>query len=197
MLIYLHGFRSSPLSFKARIIAERLAAQGRGAMFACPQLPPSPHEAVALVRAQFAPGPDDTLVGSSLGGYYATWLAEAHGCRAVLLNPAVQPGRDLAPYVGALQMYHSNEPFEFRASHVAELRALEAPAITHPERYFLVAAKGDEVIDWRDMVARYPGVETLLLEGSDHGLSDFASYCDRVIAFARLAGSDPEMKRPD
>ena len=187
MLIYLHGFRSSPLSFKGRIIAERLAAQGRSAEFACPQMPPSPRAAIALVRAQFALGPADTLVGSSLGGYYATWLAEAHGCRAVLLNPAIHPARDLAPYVGPLQMYHSDEPFEFQASYVEELHALAPPPITRPERYFLIAAKGDEVIDWRDMVARYAGVETLLLEGSDHGLSDFADYCDRVIAFARGA----------
>lgn len=184
MLIYLHGFRSSPLSFKARIIAGQLAAAGRSAEFACPQLPPSPRAAIALVRAQFSPGPDDTLIGSSLGGYYATYLAEAHGCRAVLLNPAIHPARDLGPYIGPLPMYHSDEMFEFRASYIDELRELETPRITRPERYFLVAAKGDEVIDWRDMVTRYAGVETLLLEGSDHGLSDFADYCPRVIAFA-------------
>ncbi len=184
MLIYLHGFRSSPLSFKARIIAERLAAAGRSAEFACPQLPPSPRAAIELVRTRFKPGVGDTLIGSSLGGYYATYLAEAHGCRAVLLNPAIHPGRDLAPYVGLLPMYHSDEIFEFQASYIDEMRELETVRITRPERYFLVAAKGDEVIDWRAMVARYAGVETLLLEGSDHGLSDFADYCERVIAFA-------------
>lgn len=191
MLIYLHGFRSSPLSFKARIIAERLAARGCADAFACPQLPISPRAAIALVREQFAPGPQDTLVGSSLGGYYATALAEAHGCRAVLLNPAIHPARDLAPYVGPLLNYHTDEPFEFLARHVEELRALAPPAITRPQRYFLVAAKGDELIDWRDMLARYPGVETLLLEGSDHGLSDFADYCERVLAFAGLATAPP------
>jgi predicted esterase YcpF (UPF0227 family) len=81
-------------------------------------------------------------------------------------------------------MYHSDELFEFQASYIDEMRELETMRITRPERYFLVAAKGDAVIDWRDMVARYAGVETLLLEGSDHGLSDFADYCERVVAFA-------------
>lgn len=192
MLIYLHGFRSSPLSFKARIIAQRLAERGLGALFACPQLPASPAAAIARVRESFPLGAADTLVGSSLGGYYATALAQAHGCRAVLLNPAIHPARDLAPYVGQLQMYHSDESFEFHASYIDELIGLTPPAITLPERYLLIAAKGDELIDWRHMVARYPGAETLLLEGSDHGMSDFETHCERVLAFAKLHGSDPD-----
>ena len=97
MILYLHGFRSSPRSFKARLIAERLQARGRCAEYHCPQLPASPRDAIALVSrimSRFSPN-DVALIGSSLGGYYATWLAEKSGCRAVLLNPAVKPLRDL------------------------------------------------------------------------------------------------------
>ncbi len=185
-LVYLHGFRSSPQSFKARILAERLRALGLDERFACPQLPASPAAAVALVEREIAPGPQDTLVGSSLGGYYATWLAERSGARAVLLNPAIDPARDLAPYVGELRGYHDDRPFRFEATYLDELRALRAGALRDSRRYLLVAAKGDEVLDWREMIARYPGVRTLLLEGGDHGLTDFRSLADEVLAFAGL-----------
>lgn len=189
-LIYLHGFRSSPQSFKARLLAERLAALGHAERFACPQLPASPAAAVEQVLAQIAPVSGDTLVGSSLGGYYATWLAERCGARAVLLNPAVAPARDLVAHVGAQRMYHSDEAFVFEPAYLEELRRLEVPAITRPQRYLLVAAKGDELLDWREMVAKYPGVPTILLEGGDHGLSDFAgALLERVLAFAGFAGN--------
>ena len=186
-LIYLHGFRSSPQSFKARLLAERMQVMGRQGEFICPQLPPSPRAAMELVLGQIAPTRQDTLVGSSLGGLYATWLAERVGCRAVLLNPAVQPARDLKEYNGPRTMFHSDEPFEFRDEYLDEMRALQIERITGPERYFLIAAKGDELLDWREMVGHYPGAKLHLLEGSDHGLSDFADYIDEVLAFAGSA----------
>ena len=183
MLIYLHGFRSSPRSAKASLLAERMRTLGRAADFVCPQLPPSPFGALELVK-KLAPQPRDTLVGSSLGGFYATWLAEKTGARCVLLNPAVDPADGLQRYVGVQKMFHSDEPFEFKDEHVAELRALTVGAITFPARYFLIAAKGDELLDWRDMVAHYPGARHKVLEGSDHGLADFPDYLDEVLEFA-------------
>ncbi|HYF58119.1 MAG TPA: YqiA/YcfP family alpha/beta fold hydrolase [Burkholderiaceae bacterium] len=188
MLVYLHGFRSSPSSFKARLLAERMAALGRAAEFACPQLPVSPREAIALVESSFALGPGDTLVGSSLGGCYATRLAERHGCRAVLLNPATRPAAGLARYLGPQTMFHDpSRSFELRAEHLDELREIEVRAITRPERYFLVAATGDELLDWREMVAAYPGARHRVVEGGDHGLSDFAEHLDEVLGFAGVA----------
>ena len=193
MILYLHGFRSSPHSFKARLLAERLHALGRGDDYLCPQLPPSPAAAIALAQSLIASQPPErlTLIGSSLGGYYATWLAEQTGCRAVLLNPAVAPPQDLAKYVGTTTAWHSGEPFEFKPGYIDELRSLAVPRISRPERYFLVAATGDEVLDWRDMVAHYPGAKQLIIQGSDHGLSDFASQIDAVLAFCDAAPETP------
>jgi predicted esterase YcpF (UPF0227 family) len=189
MLIYLHGFRSSPSSFKARMIGERMAALGRAADYACPALPVSPREAIELVERTWRLGGADTLVGSSLGGCYATRLAERHGCRAVLLNPATRPADGLARYLGPQTMYHDpSHAFELLPRHLDELRAIEVAAITRPERYLLVAATGDELLDWRQMVAAYPGARHRVIEGSDHGLSDFAAHLDEVLAFAGLPG---------
>lgn len=184
-ILYLHGFRSSPHSFKARLIGERLRELGHGDAYLCPQLPASPRAAAQLaleLAGRAAPG-TLAVIGSSLGGYYATWLAERTGCRAVLLNPAVHAPRDLASQVGVSAGYHTGEPFEFRPEYIDELQALDVGPVTRPERYFLLAATGDEVLDWREMVARYPGARRRVIEGSDHGLSDFAAYMDEVLAF--------------
>jgi predicted esterase YcpF (UPF0227 family) len=196
MILYLHGYRSSPDSFKARMLADEMARRGLSADWRCPQLPPSPRQAVdlamALAREQLAvlaqrgqASPRGlTVIGSSLGGYYAGWLAEQLDCKAVLLNPAVHAARDLATQVGPQTMYHSGAPFEFRAEYVDELAALETAAPTRPERYFLVAATGDELLDWREMRDRYAGCRQRIVQGSDHGLSDFAVWMPEVLEFA-------------
>lgn len=187
MLLYLHGFRSSPASFKARLLAERMARLGRSSGYACPQLPVSPREAIALVERGWTLGPADTLVGSSLGGCYATRLAERHGCRAVLLNPATRPAAGLAKYVGPQTMFHdASVSFELTPTHLDELREIEVGTVTRPARYFLIASTGDELLDWRDMVAFYPGARHTVIQGSDHGMSDFADHLDAVLAFAGI-----------
>jgi len=186
MLIYVHGFRSSPRSFKAQMLSQRMQAAGLADQYACPALPVSPREAIESIQQQFSLTAADTLVGSSLGGYYATWLAEQSGCRVVLLNPAIYPVRDLAPYVGPLRTYHDDQPMEFKAEYLEELKAISVSGMTQANRYCLIAAKGDELLDWREMLARYPEAQTRLIEGSDHGMSDFAEHIDTVFAFAGL-----------
>ncbi|WP_373981130.1 esterase [Achromobacter sp. JD417] len=191
MILYLHGFRSSPDSFKARMMAGTMAERGLNEAWACPQLPASPREAIDLAmgmareRLANADSPRElTVIGSSLGGFYATWIAEQLGCKAVLLNPAVNAARDLATQVGEHHMYHSGAPFVFLPEYVAELAAIHAPRITQPDRYFLVAATGDEVLDWREMRDRYAGCRQRIVQGSDHGLSDFADWMPEVLEFA-------------
>jgi len=193
MILYLHGFRSSPQSFKATLMARAMAERGLAQLWRCPQLPASPREAARLAGDEAgrllaaSPGGDParlTVVGSSLGGYYATWLAERLGCRAALLNPAVHPARDLAAHVGAQRSYHGDEPFLFRPEYLDELLALQAGPLADPGRYFLLACTGDEVLDWREMAARYAGCRQRIVEGGDHGISDFARWLPEVLAFA-------------
>ena len=188
MILYLHGFRSSPLSMKSRLLAAQMQALGRGAEWLCPQLPASPKLAIeqALFLVKNVPPAELTIIGSSLGGYYATWLAEQLGCRAVLLNPAIVPLLDLEQHVGVSTEFHSDKPFEFKREYIDELRAFAVPAITQPQRYFLIAATGDEVLDYRDMLAHYQGAQQIVIEGSDHGISEFANYVADVLAFAGI-----------
>lgn len=188
MILYLHGFRSSPASKKATQIRRALQARGRADDYACPQLPASPRAAVgvALAAAQLEDPERLALIGSSLGGYYATYVAEQTGCRAVLLNPAIRPYEDLRAWLGAQPVYFSEETIEMKPEYLDELRAIDTPRITRPERYFLVAATGDELIDWRTMVEKYAGCRQRVIEGSDHALSDFANYLDEVLAFCGI-----------
>jgi len=188
-LLYLHGFRSSPRSFKAQRLQAWLAAHRPEVHWWCPQLPPSPREAMALVRRGIAGWPADrsAVLGSSLGGYYATAVAQETGWPAVLLNPAVDPARDLAPYTGELSAFHApEERFVFSATHLDELRMLAVPAITDPGRLYAVIAKGDEVLDWREMAARYAGAQIRLIEGGDHALSDFDDHLPHILRFLKL-----------
>ena len=188
-LLYLHGFRSSPQSAKARRVAAWVQAMRPDLHWWCPQLPPSPREAMAMVEETVREWPASAMavIGSSLGGFYATAVAEHRGCPAVLLNPAVDPARDLAKYIGEQTAFHDPaERFFFRAEFVDELRAITPAAITRPERYLAVIAKGDEVLDWREMSARYAGCRIKLLEGGDHALSDFDTHLPDILHFLQL-----------
>jgi predicted esterase YcpF (UPF0227 family) len=189
-VLYLHGFRSSPQSNKARLLASWMAEHQPDIDWMCPQLPPSPRDAMDIVAGAVLRGPaaETALIGSSLGGWYATVAAERYGCRAVLLNPAIDPARDLARYIGETTHWHDAQRFDFRAEYVDELRALQpAGALTDGQRYFAVIAKGDEVLDWREMTARYDGCRIKLLEGGDHALSDFPHHVADVVGFLGLA----------
>ncbi|WP_284155109.1 YqiA/YcfP family alpha/beta fold hydrolase [Sulfuricystis thermophila] len=209
LILYLHGFTSGPQSKKAQALARRMAERGLADRFLCPQLPASPAAAVALAEEILAkvgadgkrnvpPGADSsrkvgaggtarvTLVGSSLGGFYATYLAERHGLRAVLVNPAVVAAIELERYLGPQTWLHSGESFEFTRAHIAELRALEVPKLADPSRYWLLVEEGDEVLDYRVAVARYAGARQTVLPGGDHGFTRWEAYLDEILAFAGL-----------
>ncbi len=186
MLVYIHGFNSSAQSYKAGLLREHMAKLGLADRYACPELSHWQNEAMAQLEALIAQHDprDVTLVGSSLGGFYATVLVERFGARAVLVNPAVRPYELLAPYIGPQKNLYTGEIYEFTPRHIDELRALEVDRIT-PERYLLITATGDEVLDYRAGVERYAGCEQIIVDGGDHGFRDFAGYLGAVVTFWR------------
>lgn len=186
MILYVHGFNSSAQSFKARLIGERLAALGRAAEFVCPDLDHRPARAIAQLESVIMRYPAAALVGSSLGGFYATHLAEKHGLRAVLVNPAVRPYDLLRDFVGPQCNIYTGEEYAFTEQHLAELRALEVPRIS-AGRYLLLVTTGDEVLDYRRATECYAGCEQVVIEGGDHGFGNFADYLDVVLRFCSAA----------
>ncbi len=189
-LLYLHGFRSSPQSLKAQQMAAHVAAQHPGVHWCCPQLPPSPRAAAQLLLQETADWPQETtaVIGSSLGGFYASWFAQQRRCASVLINPAVFPARDLQRHIGEQTAWHDpQQRFFFQAEFIAELQTLDTRALraAGPELVFI--AQGDELLDWREMLARYPEAQIALQAGGDHAFSDFAHHLTRISRFLALA----------
>ena len=162
-----------------------MEARGLGHLYACPALPPLAGEALREIE-KLAVGPRDCLVGSSLGGLYATWVAETRGCRAVLINPAIHPHVGLEAYLGPQKNLHTGEPYELTRAHLEGWRALQVDRID-PERYLLLLETGDEVLDWREAVRRYEGARMVVRQGGDHSLQSFPEHIDRILAFAGAA----------
>jgi predicted esterase YcpF (UPF0227 family) len=185
-IVYLHGFISSPQSKKAVMLGDYLANVVTGFEYLVPELHHRPARAFAaiesLVGARTAA--DVTLVGSSLGGFYATVAAERFGCRAALLNPAVHPHRHFDRYLGPQRNLYTGEEFELTTAHVDELRSLDPPAITCPERYWLFVETGDVVLDYREAVDRYRGAMHTVVRGGDHTLVSFPEHVPDIVDWA-------------
>jgi predicted esterase YcpF (UPF0227 family) len=182
VILYLHGFNSSPQSHKAQVLRAYLAGRGLASRYACPALPPLASEAIREIERGL-PGEDLCFVGSSLGGFYATYLAEKHAARAVLINPAIEPQVGLRAYLGAQKNLHTGAPYELTEAHLQEWKKLVVPRIT-PGRYLLLVETGDEVLDYREAVRRYAGCEQVVVDGGDHSLQSFAQHLPRIVEFA-------------
>ena len=187
MLVYLHGFNSSAASHKAQLMKSYMEGRGLGARYACPALPDQPEGAIRAIE-QAIGGRDPrrlTFLGSSLGGFYATYLAEKLACRAVLVNPAVTPHIGLAAYLGTQKNLHTGEPYELTPAHLEGWRRLLVERVD-PERYLLLLETGDETLDWREAARKYEGARMVVRDGGDHSLKSFPEHLDRILAFAGI-----------
>ena len=182
MIIYLHGFNSAPQSHKAQLLQRYMQSRGLGGEFACPALPAEPREAIRLAEG-LPRGEGTCYVGSSLGGFYATYLVETHGGKAVLLNPAIEPHAGLRDYLGPQKNLYTGEPYKLTAAHLEGWRDLYV-ARTSAGRYLLIVETGDEVLDYRQALERYAGAEQLVIQGGDHSLRSFPEHLPRILRFA-------------
>jgi predicted esterase YcpF (UPF0227 family) len=190
-IVYLHGFRSSPASIKAtklRAAVQALPPALRPVLHV-PFLRDGPAASIEQVTRLLPAQGETAIVGSSLGGFYATWLAERHGMRAIVINPAVHPYDDLAPYLGVQTNLYTGEAFEVTPAHFAELRALAVPRITLPARYFVLLETGDEVLDYRVALAHYAGAWQYVRGGGDHTFQDFEAQLPAILRFAGVRSS--------
>ena len=186
-LVYLHGFISSPQSKKAVMLGDYLKNCVTGVAYRVPELHHRPARAFERVEAACAgiPVDDLTLVGSSLGGFYATVAAERLGCRAALLNPAVRPHAHFADYLGPQKNLYTGEEFVLGPEHIADLAALQPGRITRPERYWLFVETGDVVCDYRDAVDFYQGALHTVVQGGDHALASFPEHVPDLVDWAK------------
>jgi uncharacterized protein len=189
MIIYIHGFKSSSASRKSAQVRERLAREGRAHQFRARDLPFEPAAALALLEGDLAAvdGERVALIGSSLGGFYATVLAERHGLRAIVVNPAIDPHVGLAAYLGPQRNLYTGAEFVLAREHLDQLRDMYPERLTRPERYLLMHTTGDELLDYRIAMARYAGSRQIIVPGGDHAFLDFERWLDPVWEFAGLS----------
>ncbi|HWQ38082.1 MAG TPA: YqiA/YcfP family alpha/beta fold hydrolase [Burkholderiales bacterium] len=188
MILYIHGFNSSPASHKSNQLREYLRRTRPGTVFSCPALSHWPAQAIRTLESEVRRAGTEgvTLVGSSLGGFYATWLVERFDCRAVLVNPAITPQEGLRAYLGPQRNLYTQEQYTLTEEHLQQLAALYVPGLRRVDRYLLLQTTGDEVLDWRKAVARYEGCRQIVIHGSDHGFKEFEQYLEIVALFARV-----------
>jgi predicted esterase YcpF (UPF0227 family) len=186
-IVYLHGFNSSPRSVKGSALARAAAALNEPPRFHVPDLAHRPaqaiHEVCAWIESSAANAGNLAFIGSSLGGFYATWLAERYGARAVVINPAIRPAADLRSFLGRQRNPYTGVEYEVTLDHFVELEALEIERITRPERYFLLVRTGDEILDWRAAVSFYGGAYQYVAGGGTHGWEDFGDEVPSVLRF--------------
>lgn len=190
-LVYLHGFNSAPQSVKGQLLARAAAALPDPPRFHLPQLSDRPAQAIRdvceWIERQALPAGELALIGSSLGGFYATHLAERYGARAVVINPAIRPHEDLRPYGGRQRNLYTGVEYDVTRAHFEELAALAVTRVTKPDRYFLLVRTGDELLDWRKAVNFYAGGHQYVAGGGDHGWTDFDAEVISVLRFAGCA----------
>ncbi|HEX3062347.1 MAG TPA: YqiA/YcfP family alpha/beta fold hydrolase [Usitatibacter sp.] len=186
-IVYLHGFISSPRSKKAVMLGDYLRNVATGVDYVVPEMHHRPSRALADAAAacERVPVADLTLVGSSLGGFYATVLAERMGCRAALLNPAVRPHAHFHKHLGPQKNMYTGEEFTLTQQHVDELKAMQPAAITRPGRYWLFVETGDEVLDYREAVDFYADALQTVVRGGDHTLASFPEHVPELVEWAK------------
>ncbi len=192
MLIYIHGFNSSPDSHKANLLKSFAHKINMPDIIEVPQLPYDPAKAmdnlVEMVRKyqkQHSPRPL-CFIGSSLGGYYATWLAEKFDCRVVLINPAVRPYELFEDFLGHNRNIYTGEEYILTMDHIEQLKKYEVEHITQPDRYLLMLQTGDEVLDYKLALEKYAAVPTIVEEGGNHEFRDFDRHLETVLAFCGI-----------
>ncbi|WP_375056984.1 YqiA/YcfP family alpha/beta fold hydrolase [Zobellella sp. DQSA1] len=186
-LLYLHGFNSSPKSIKASLMEDHLRRHRPDIRFVCPQIAATPAAAWAQI-ATICDGLEGPfgVAGSSLGGFWATRVAQLYGVRAVVINPAVNPHILLSDWLGGQHNPYTGEYYRLTAEHMAELAALRVDAPGCLERIWLLQQQGDEVLDYREALDYYRFARVCIQKGGDHSFIGFERYCGQIIRFLQL-----------
>lgn len=186
VLLYIHGFLSSPSSYKACLVQDWLQQCRRDIQFECPELPPYPAQAAAILEAIIQANGQHKLylIGSSLGGYWATWFTEKYDLPAVLINPATDPYLLEPDYINVpIKNYHSQESYLLTQQHLQELVSFNTPEIKRKKNYWLLVQTGDETLDYRLAVTKYKGCKQTVEEGGDHAFQGTERYLPDMIDF--------------
>ena len=188
-LLYLHGFNSSPQSHKAQLIMQYMRENNTLDLLICPQIPSVPEKARLLLEQLVVETLENyslSFAGSSLGGYYATYLAEKYSGSAVLINPSVKPYETLKAHLGDNRFYFDEGCWEFDESHIQQLELMKVEKISEPERYLVLLQTGDEILDYREAELKYKNSECIVEQGGDHAFTGLERYLAQIMQFSQI-----------
>ena len=188
-LLYLHGFNSSPQSHKAQLVTQYMADNGCLDQLLCPQIPAVPEEAQLFLERLVEETLENHLlnfVGSSLGGYYATYLAEKYSGTAALINPSVKPYETLTAYLGENKFYFQDEVWEFNETHIQQLEAMKVEKLSDEQRYLVLLQTGDETLDYREAELKYENSQCIIEQGGDHSFIDLERFIPEIMQFSKI-----------
>ena len=192
-ILYIHGFNSSPLSMKAELTRQYFSKHHPTIRFHCPQIASSPKVVVAQLDAIVARASDEKwlFIGSSLGGYFATYLAEKYHAKAALINPAVKPYELLKDYLGEQINPYTNECYQVKSQHMIELKILERENISK-NNYMVMLQTGDEVLDYQQAVEKYRHCQLVVEQGGDHSFINYENSLPKIALFFNLLSTAPK-----
>lgn len=188
-LLYLHGFNSSPQSHKAQLVTQYMFDNDCLDQLICPQIPAVPEEARLFLEQLVEETLEDhslNFVGSSLGGYYATYLAEKYSGSAALINPSVKPYETLRAYLGENKFYFDEGVWEFDETHIRQLEVMKVGGITEAERYLVLLQTGDETLDYREAESKYKNSHCIIEQGGDHAFVDLERFIPKIMQFSKI-----------
>lgn len=188
-LLYLHGFNSSPLSLKAQQVSSYMKTRGGEERFICPQIPVEPAQAIMFLEQlveQVLSSSEISFAGSSLGGFYATYLAEKYESTSVLVNPSVKPYETLRPYLGENKFYFEDGCWDFNESHIEQLKSIEVKTISDASRYMVLLQTGDEVLDYRQAEEKFRRSRCIIEQGGDHSFTGFDRHLPEIMKFSNI-----------
>ena len=188
-LLYLHGFLSSPQSMKAQKTRTWLAGNRPDIDFMCPQLTPYPREcARKLMKTLDSIAKPVYLIGSSMGGFWATWLVETLRLKAVMINPAVDVLNLMPNYINRdLINYYNLEKYHLTHQHLQQLKQYTFERLTHTENYWILLQTGDETLDYQLAINKYQGCRCTIEPGGDHSFQGFEHYLKQILDFYETA----------
>lgn len=197
--LYIHGFLSSPQSYKAQQVERWLDEHHPHIQYHCPLLTPYPDECVGALcelveRALEAKDPI-YLMGSSMGGFWASYLVERYNIPAVLINPAVDTTRLMPHYIGqTLKNYHTDDVYCLREDDLVTLSRYDTSIIQRHSNYWLLVQTADETLDYRLAVNKYQQCRQTIEQGGDHSFQGFERFHAAALDFFRTFYKKNEYK---
>ena len=186
-ILYFHGFKSSSDSTKAKDLHKFISKRTKNTILITPNIHDSFHDAhdqiINLIESN---QPNISFMGSSLGGYYASFFSQKFNKKAVLINPAIPPLKDFEMHLGKNKNYSNGNKFIITKNDIDYIRSLSYKKILKPKNLMILLESGDEILNYNDASSYFSGSHIDILYGGDHSYSSFKVKFNKIQDFLKI-----------